>query len=153
MKQSSIMRAFLLLTLIALFGVQVSAQDKKSSDKEQSGINFYQGSWEEVLEKSKKKEKPIFVDAYASWCGPCKWMSRNVFTDEKVGEFYNKHFINVKLDMEKGEGRTFARQYGVSAYPTLLYLNSEGKVVHKVMGAKRPDGFIQEGKKANSFFD
>ena len=133
---------------ISIIG-SASAQDKSGK----SGINFHKGAWDEALEKSAEKEKPIFVDAYASWCGPCKWMTRNVFTDEKVGDYYNKHFVNVKLDMEKGEGRKFAKKYSVSAYPTLLYLNSEGEVVHKVMGAKRVEGFIKEGKKANAQFD
>ena len=46
----------------------------------------------------------IFLDAYASWCGPCKMLQKNVFTKKAVGDFYNSKFINVKMDMEKGEG-------------------------------------------------
>lgn len=147
MNKLLINRGFLFLALSVFFLSQATVF------AQEGGIEFHDGSWEEALEKSEDKGKPIFVDAYASWCGPCKWMTRNVFTDDEVGDYYNENFINVKLDMEKGEGRTFARKYGVSAYPTLLYLDSEGEVVHKVMGARRTDGFIQEGKKANSFFD
>jgi thioredoxin-related protein len=65
-----------------------------------------------------------------------------------VGEYYNKNFINYKFDMEKGEGPEFASKYRVTAYPTLLYLTSDGKVLHRVMGAKQPEGFINEGRKA-----
>jgi len=141
----------LIFSMTFMGGLPLKAQENQ--DDKSEGVAFHKGSWDEALEKSKEEGKPIFVDAYASWCGPCKWMTRNVFTDDKVGDYYNKHFVNVKLDMEKGEGRNFARKYGVSAYPTLLYLNSDGKVVHKVRGAKRVEGFIKEGKKANAHFD
>ena len=58
------------------------------------GMEFFHGTWEEALAEAKKQEKIIFVDAYAVWCGPCKRMAKNVFTQDRVGEFYNKNFIN-----------------------------------------------------------
>jgi thiol:disulfide interchange protein len=119
----------------------------------QKGIQFFQGTWKEVLEKAKKEKKPIFVDAYTVWCGPCKYMAANVFTDEKVGEYYNKNFINYKFDMEKGEGPEFANKYRITAYPTLLYINAEGKIIHRVVGGKQPEQFIEDGKRAMVVFD
>lgn len=148
---NNMLKVLLIASLAFMYSLPLIAQEN-SEDKEK-GIAFHEGSWNEALEKSREEEKPIFVDAYASWCGPCKWMTRNVFTDDEVGNYYNENFVNVKLDMEKGEGRNFAKKYGVSAYPTLLYLNSDGEVVHKVRGAKRVEGFIKEGKKANAHFD
>ena len=65
------------------------------------GIEFFKGTWEEALAEASAKEKLIFVDAYAVWCGPCKRMAKNVFTQDKVGEFFNKNFVNMKIDMEK----------------------------------------------------
>ena len=72
------------------------------------GIQFSEGSWAEIKAKAKAEKKYIFVDAYAVWCGPCKWMAKEVFTDAKVGETYNKQFVSYKFDMEKGEGLDFA---------------------------------------------
>ena len=112
------------------------------------GIEFFKGTWAQALEKAKQENKPVFVDAYTVWCGPCKYMAANVFTVDSVGEYYNKNFINYKFDMEKGEGPDFASKYRVTAYPTLLYLTSDGKVLHRVMGAKQPEGFLNEGRKA-----
>jgi thiol:disulfide interchange protein len=112
------------------------------------GIEFFKGTWAQALEKAKQENKPVFVDAYTVWCGPCKYMAASVFTVDSVGEYYNKNFINYKFDMEKGEGPEFASKYRVTAYPTLLYLTSDGKVLHRVMGAKQPEGFINEGRKA-----
>ncbi len=135
---------FSLTAILILFAVFSFAQD--------SGIKFFEGSWQQALEESKKQNKPIFVDAYAVWCGPCRWMSKNVFTQEDVGKFYNENFVNYKFDMEKGEGPVFARKYQVTAYPTLFYMDSEGVVRYRILGGRGPDDFILEGKKAVAQF-
>lgn len=114
----------------------------------EAGINFFQGTWAEALAAAKKQKKLIFVDAYAVWCGPCKYMSNNVFPDKAVGEFFNKNFINYKFDMEKGEGPEFARKYQVGAYPTLLFIDAAGEVTYRQMGARDVPGFIKLGEEA-----
>lgn len=115
-----------------------------------SSIQFEQGTWDEILAKAKQENKPIFLDAYASWCGPCKWMAANVFTQNGVAEFFNAKFINAKIDMEKGEGIKLAQKYQVQAYPTLLILNSDGEMLHRVCGALQAEPFIAW---ANESFD
>ncbi|MEM8528882.1 MAG: thioredoxin family protein [Bacteroidota bacterium] len=110
------------------------------------GIEFFHGTWEEALEKAATEEKTIFVDAYAEWCGPCKRMARNVFTDAEVGDFYNQNFINLKIDMEKPENATFRKGYPVAAFPTLYFIDFTGDVVHQVKGAQSVEQFIQLGK-------
>ncbi len=116
-------------------------------------ISFFHGTWEEALKQAQKKNKAIFVDAYTDWCGPCKMMAAQTFSDAEVGTFFNENFINVKLDMEKGEGLAFAKTYSVNAYPTLLFINPNNKeIVHKVLGFRKSDLFISEGKVAVSKF-
>ncbi len=117
------------------------------------GIEFFHGSWEEALEKAQQEEKIIFVDAYTTWCGPCKRMSKQVFPDDQVGAFYNRHFINVKMDMEAPAGIQFGKQYPVSAYPTLFYIDYNGEIVQKVRGARQVDGFLQLGEAALNKID
>jgi thiol-disulfide isomerase/thioredoxin len=101
------------------------------------GIAFQEMTFEEAKVKAKEEGKAIFVDAYAIWCGPCKWMSANIFPIEKIGLIYNEKFIPLKIDMEKGEGLEIAKMYSVNAYPTLLFLNPEGKVLMRVVGASQ----------------
>lgn len=113
------------------------------------GVDFFHGSFEEAKLEAKVQGKLIFMDAYAVWCGPCKMMTNNVFPQDKVGDFFNKHFINMKVDMEKGEGVDLRRQYGVSAYPTLLLIDAEGAVVQQIKGARGADALIEWAKKAN----
>lgn len=113
-------------------------------NKDSEGIYFENLSFEEAIQKAKKEDKLIFLDAYAVWCGPCKMMDRTTFKSEKVGEVFNKNFINIKIDMEKGEGPSLARKYQVRAYPTMMLINAEGKVKKRVLGAVKDDRLLNE---------
>ena len=117
-----------------------------AQDKAEVGIQFFHGTFAELKAKAASSSKPIFMDAYTSWCGPCKWMAKNVFTQEEVGKFYNGSFICAKVDMEKGEGVELAKIFDVNAYPTLLYLDASGKVIHRALGARDGKDFIELGK-------
>ena len=132
--------------------VHIKKMDVKQADffpeaeKSKKGISFHQGNWKEALETAKKENKPIFLDISASWCGPCKLLKANTFTDPEVGEFYNANFINVAFDGEKGEGVLLADKFKISAYPTLLFVNPDGQIIAKVEGYKNPEQFIKLGE-------
>lgn len=101
---------------------------------QQKGMVFFEGSWEQLMAEAKRSGKPVFVDVYTTWCGPCKLMAKNIFPQHAVGETYNSSFINYKLDAETAEGSVLAKQYNVGAYPTFLYLKNDGELVHKAIG-------------------
>lgn len=130
------MRKTVLLLLLILFNLLPS----------QEGIRFESKAFEEILQKAKKEDKIIFVDAYAVWCGPCKRMEKFVFPKKNVGDFYNEHFINAKIDMEKGEGREIAQKYNVYSYPTYLFLDGNGDLVYRGRSAMSDEEFIAMGK-------
>lgn len=111
------------------------------------GIEFFHGTWAEAQEKARVEEKLIFVDAFASWCGPCKRMASSVFPQEKVGAYFNVNFINLKIDMEKPENAEFAGKFPVSAYPTLMFIDATGKLVQKAVGAKDADQLLDFAQK------
>ncbi len=117
-----------------------------------SNIQFTDESWDEVLEIAAKENKPIFVDCYTVWCGPCKQMAANVFTDPSVAEYFNSNFINVKIDMEKDNGIEFAKHYDVRAFPTFLYLDKEGNVLNVIAGGMSASEFLETSKKGMSEF-
>jgi thioredoxin 1 len=117
-----------------------------ANDRSAEGIQFTEASWREILKKAKAEKKVIFLDAYASWCGPCKLLQKNVFTKKTVGDFYNGKFINVKMDMEKGEGPALSEVYPLEAYPTLLFIDGNGKVLKKFIGAPSAEELISIGK-------
>lgn len=117
------------------------------------GIEFYHGTWEEALMKAKAEDKIIFVDAFTTWCGPCKAMAAKTFPDPEVGKFFNEHFISMKIDMEKPMGLEFRKKFPVSAYPTLFFIDYDQEIVLKVVGAKRPADLITTGQSVTAKYD
>lgn len=132
----------ILITIVFLFFIKL---DVLSQIK---GIEFkHNTTWKEALLIAKQEEKIIFLDAYTTWCNPCKYMSKHVFTDSKVGEFYNQHFINLKVDMESEEGEKLKELYEITNYPSLLWIDSTGRIVNKHIGMiKKPSVFLQKTK-------
>lgn len=127
------------LFIIALFGSLIS------SANDTTGIRFEEGKkWGEVLASAKQNNKLVFVDIYTAWCAPCKRMSQEVFPDKKVGEKYNASFINYKIDAEKGEGVSIAKQYNIRSYPTYLFVDGNGTLFYTVTSYMQPAQFIQQ---------
>ena len=126
-----------------------SIETKKNStpiQTEKEGMVFTEGTFADICAKAKKEKKNIFFDAYASWCGPCKSLKRDVFTSKTAGDFFNKKFINVAMDMEKGEGVALAPAFQISAYPTLLILNHKGEIIGRTMGYQSAEKLIEFAK-------
>jgi thioredoxin 1 len=117
-----------------------------ANDDPKAGIQFTEARWADVLKQAKAQKKVIFLDAYASWCGPCKLLQKNTFTQKSVGDVFNKKFINVKMDMEKGEGPALSQVYPLEGYPTLLFIDGSGRVVKRVMGYMGADDLIDVAK-------
>ncbi|MDP3556578.1 MAG: thioredoxin family protein [Bacteroidota bacterium] len=105
-------------------------------------IVFETGNFESALKKAQKENKLVFIDAFTTWCGPCKKMSKEIFTNDSVANYFNKNFVNYKFDMEKGEGIEFAKKYQVQCYPNLLVLDSKGNVMHRGAGYMKAEDFI-----------
>lgn len=143
------MKKYTLLAMLVgaaawLFYPSGSAHSKIPAAEE--GITFFSGSYAEALVKAKAEGKLVFVDIYASWCGPCKRLKATTFKDPAVGDFFNKNFINLAIDGEKGEGPVLAQQFGVRAYPTLVFVNADGKVVQKTVGFESAPNLLRIAK-------
>ncbi|MEY4384174.1 MAG: hypothetical protein RI995_1716 [Bacteroidota bacterium] len=129
------MKKALLFSLI-LFSSSVFAQDAPK------GVDFFNGTFKQALAKAKKENKLVMFDAYTTWCGPCKVLKTKVFPNKELGEYINKHFVSIGVDMEAGEGIQLSNMYPVDGYPTILFLDGEGKVKKKILGL--PRGGAQE---------
>ena len=145
-----ILLSSLLLTAVILIVAFVPGAKKQSNSTEnkkaETGIQFIEENWAKAVAEAKKQKKLIFIDAYTSWCGPCKMLKQNTFTDKAAGDFFNKHFINIALDMEKGDGIAFAQKYQIAAYPTLLIMDADQKSVSVSEGYINPAQLIEFGK-------
>jgi uncharacterized protein YyaL (SSP411 family) len=139
----------LLISAISMI-ILIAAQKPADPDIKNNGdqIKFSQNSWSEVLDLAKKENKPVFLDISASWCGYCKRMKANVFTNTDVSVFYNSNYINVSVDGEKGEGIELAKKYGVTGYPTFVFLKPDGSVAFQTSGFYNSEKFLEIGKNA-----
>lgn len=95
-----------------------------------------------------KEKKLIFIDMYTTWCGPCKYMDKQVFTNQEVGKYFNRQYVSIKLDAEKGEGVSVAEKYNVHSYPTFLFLTPAGELVLRHEGALEAEDLVSTGKAA-----
>ena len=137
----------IIFILVAIFisSLNITKAGEPASD-EYKGISFFDGSWEDALKLAKKENKLIFLDVYATWCGPCRRLSSLTFPDPEVGKYFNERFINVKIDGEKGEGPMIRQRYQVRGYPTLLFINHKGEVIHRTSGFRDPERFLELGR-------
>lgn len=134
------MRLIYSICVFMLIGYQADAQ--------KGGMQFQDLEWSEALKKAKSENKLIFLNGMAQWSQPCKLMDEYTFSDTEVGEYYNKNFINLSIDMEAFPGSELAERYQVYLYPTLLFINGDGVVVHRGCGAMESTALIDLGQRA-----
>ncbi|MGQ7857116.1 thioredoxin fold domain-containing protein [Pedobacter sp. WC2501] len=143
-------KLFLIFLLLPFIG---SAQVK--------GTHFEHGlSWQQVKEKAKKENKFLLVDCFTTWCGPCKYMASTIFPQEKVGEFFNKNFVNVKVQFDQtkndseevkswyADAQSMSKEFKINAYPTFLIFSPQGELVHRIVGGGEADEFIARAQMA-----
>jgi len=150
------MKKSILLVLFTLVSIVTQAQEIK---------------WmtiKEAVAAQKKNKKPIFIDAYTVWCGPCKMLDKNTFSDEKVVKLINEKYNAVKFNAEGNEEiqfngklyknpsyqearknsrngfHEFAAFIGVQAYPNMIVLDKDGKKIKDILGYKTPEQLISE---------
>jgi thiol:disulfide interchange protein len=139
---------FGLTAVIASFAFIDGKPENKTVVSEEKGIRFIEQDWNKAMEQAKADKKLIFLDIYATWCGPCKMLKKNTFTDEAAGKFFNDNFINVSVDGEQGVGPELARKYGIEGYPSLIVTDANGNIVLQTEGYVDPAYLISFAKEA-----
>lgn len=149
------MRYLLLLQLLLICFLNQAQQS--------NGIKFEKKNltWKDVKQKAKNEKKYIFIDAYTTWCGPCRYMSKNIFPQKEVGDFFNENFISIALQIDTTkndskiikswykDAKMIADSYKIKVFPTYLFLNQDGILMHTITGAsENKDDFIAKSKNA-----
>lgn len=143
-------RLSLILLVVSAFVFPVRGQESAAPE----GIRFEHGTWDEALAKAKSENKLLFVDVWATWCGPCKRLANEVFPQKEVGDFFNSHFVSYKLQIDIEDKATreryqqLANSYNAAALPTLLWVNGDGKLEHFSVGYVQAGALLEEARKA-----
>jgi thiol-disulfide isomerase/thioredoxin len=131
-----------ILFLVLIFLTTSGFSQKRDS------IHFLPITFDEAIIKAKADKKPIFLHAYASWCHYCSEMMEKVYTDINVANFYNKNFINIKMDMEK-EGKNLNKKLKVQNFPAHIFFDYPATtMMHRESGKKDVLDFIELGYNA-----
>lgn len=138
---------YTLLVMAFTFILFSSCSKKVAQEGDSSGVVFTSLSFDEAKAVAAKNDKLIFMDAYADWCGPCKMLSKRTFPDKELGAFFNKNYVNIKLDVDQPEGKKIAREYEVNGIPALFFLKADGSVVKKAVGFLNADQLLDMAKK------
>lgn len=105
-------------------------------------------SYPRALEKAKADNKIVIIDFYTTWCAPCKMLDRITWPDPNVRTWLDKNAVCLKVDAEASH--EFARRFKVRAYPTIVFIKSDGKVVDRAVGFLQPRDFLDVAKGAQS---
>ncbi len=105
---------------------------------------FYLGSYNELKQVAKKAEKPYFLYFSASWCKPCKEMERDVFGYHEVTKYIDSHYMAYKIDGEAEYNKPIIKEYWVTAYPTIILFDKDGKELNRIDGYRNRDAFLKE---------
>jgi thioredoxin 1 len=132
--------SFILLTGSMLF----IATAWNSVDMESGGmeIEFRKISLEQALLQAKAEKKVIFVDVYAPWCGPCKWLKKTTFSDPAVGKRFNENFINIAIDGERKNAKELMERHQITSFPTMLFIRPDGNEIRKLVGYRSTDELL-----------
>ena len=106
-----------------------------------SDIAWQKSDFPAILKSAAEQSKPVMIDFYAVWCGPCKQMDKVTFANAKVVETASK-FVMAKFDAEKGEGIDLAERFLVGSYPTIVFLGPDGNELNRFTGYQSPENFM-----------
>lgn len=109
-------------------------------------MTLFKGTFDEAIKKAREEKKDLFVDFCAEWCGPCKAMASEVFTQPEIGEYFNSRFVCVQVDVNAKENKDIVKKYNVEALPTMVFISRKGKEMRRVRGGVPADALIKEAK-------
>ncbi len=114
------------------------------------GITFTKGlNFKQAVAKAKKENKMLFMDCYTSWCVPCAKMAKEIFPLKECGEYFNPKFVNIQVDMQKGEGIELMKKYQVQSFPTFIIFDGNGNEINRITGGSPDvDDFLKRVEEA-----
>jgi len=130
----------ILVVCILIFSFYTPNSSTIESEK---GVQFFKGNFKEARILAQKEKKLIFIDFYATWCGSCKKLQAKTLSTETVGNYLNKNYINLAVDVDTDDGGALAQFYKITALPTLMVLDENGKIVRQSVGYQNTHSLLE----------
>lgn len=121
-----------LLVLIAISSSMLLGSSERVIANPDNQVIYFQGTFESGKNKAATEGRLFFVEFYADWCTPCKWMDKTTFRNTDVVTLLNTNYVPLKLDIESEEGTALKEKFSVRMLPTILIFNSKGEMVERV---------------------
>lgn len=125
--QSTLISRIILLIVISTSSILLHANNETEEI-----VSFYQGSFEAAKTKALGESKYLFVDFYANWCTPCKWMDETTFKNKEIIDLLADDFVSYKVDIDDEAGYKLKNQFEIKMLPTILIFNQQGKLVDRI---------------------
>ncbi len=130
------------MRVLAVLLVATLGGSRAESQQPSSRVSFLEGRpFAEVKKRARAEKRPILLDVFAEWCGPCKLMDRTTFSDPGIAAWARSSVVAARFDAEKGEGRKLAARYAVQSFPTILFLDMDGNEIDRLLGAHQAPEF------------
>ncbi|ADB42954.1 Thioredoxin domain protein (plasmid) [Spirosoma linguale DSM 74] len=106
-------------------------------------ITFFQGSLQEAHQKSKQEHKRLLIYFTAKWCGPCRYMEKEVFNTDSVTQITDAQFVALKVDYDAWNTKPIVEKYRVASLPSFVIVDSLDAVEKRALGRVTTAEFIR----------
>ena len=100
-------------------------------------------NFELAQKKAQDEGKYLFIDFYAKWCTPCRWMDETTFKDERIVNKLMGEFVSIKVNIDEMEGFELKSRFDIQYLPTILIFNHDGKMVERIEETLSPSNLLE----------
>lgn len=142
-------RVPLVICLLVVLALGACCSKEKGEAPSGNAVNWLK-SFDTAMAASRDKNLPVMIDFYTDWCGWCKRLDSDTYVDAQVIAAA-RGFVSVKINAD--EDRTTATRYGITGFPTILFVDSMGNEIHRIVGYRPPQAFLAEMNQALAAFE
>jgi thiol:disulfide interchange protein DsbD len=142
------MKVFSIVITLLLATQMLASCAKETKEEVATGVSWLT-SYEEAMTAAKKNKQPVMIDFYADWCTWCKTLDDDTYVDKDVVTLAQE-FVSLKIDADVERG--LSSRYKVVGLPTILFIDSDGREIHRVVGYRPPGDFVNEMNSALEAF-